>query len=95
MKITDIRLYKLSVPLKVPFRTALRTVEAMESLVVELHTDTGHIGCGEAPATAVITGDTLPSIARRRSGLYRPKAAGRGRGRPGGAGAPDPGVHGT
>lgn len=76
MKITDIRLYKLSVPLKVPFRTALRAVEAMESLVVELHTDTGHIGYGEAPATAVITGDTLPSIAGAAAGFIGPRLLG-------------------
>ena len=48
MRITDIRLFKLAVPLKTPFRTALRTVERMESVIVEVHTDTGHIGRGEA-----------------------------------------------
>ena len=49
MRITDIRLFKLAVPLKTPFRTALRTVERMESVMVEEHTDTEHIGRGEAP----------------------------------------------
>lgn len=62
MKITEIRLYMLRVPLKTPFKTALRTVETVEDIVVALHTDTGHIGYGEAPATAVITGDTHGSI---------------------------------
>ncbi|MGB8716711.1 MAG: dipeptide epimerase [Rhodanobacteraceae bacterium] len=63
MKITDIQLGMLRVPLKTPFRTALRTVEQVEDIVVIIHTDTGHVGYGEAPATAVITGDTLGSIA--------------------------------
>jgi len=62
MKITDIRFGMLRVPLKTPFKTALRTVDRVEDIVVMLHTDTGHIGYGEAPATAVITGDTHGSI---------------------------------
>ena len=76
MRITDIRLFKLAVPLKTPFRTALRTVERMESVIVEVHTDTGHIGRGEAPATAVITGDTLPSIAWAVEGVIGPRLIG-------------------
>lgn len=76
MKITEIQLYRLSIPLQVPFQTALRTVQNIESLVVELHTDTGHIGRGEAPATAVITGDTLPSIAWAVEGVIGPQIIG-------------------
>lgn len=62
MKITDIKLGKISVPLKVPFKTALRTVKSIEDIIVEIHTDTGNIGYGEAPPTGVITGDTNLSI---------------------------------
>ena len=62
MKITQIRFGMLRVPLKTPFKTALRTVEAIEDIIVCVHTDTGHVGYGEAPATAVITGDTHGSI---------------------------------
>ncbi|HMM67003.1 MAG TPA: dipeptide epimerase [Dokdonella sp.] len=62
MKITDIRFGMLRVPLKTPFKTALRTVEAIEDIVVMINTDSGHVGYGEAPATAVITGDTHGSI---------------------------------
>lgn len=62
MKITHIELGMLRVPLKTPFKTALRTVETVEDVVVLVHTDTGHTGYGEAPATAPITGDTLGSI---------------------------------
>ena len=62
MKITDIKYGMLRVPLKTPFKTALRTVDKIEDIVVAIHTDTGHVGYGEAPATAVITGDTHGSI---------------------------------
>ena len=62
MKISDIRFGMLRVPLKTPFKTALRTVEQVEDVVVMVQTDTGHVGYGSAPATAVITGDTHGSI---------------------------------
>ena len=62
MKITDITFGMLRVPLKTPFKTALRTVATIEDIVVMVHTDSGRIGYGEAPATAVITGDTHGSI---------------------------------
>lgn len=62
MKITQVRLGKISVPLRVPFKTALRSVSSVNDVVVELHTDTGHIGYGEAPPTGVITGDTTGAI---------------------------------
>lgn len=62
MKITEVRLGKISVPLRVPFKTALRSVSSVEDIIVELHTDTGAIGYGEAPPTGVITGDTTGAI---------------------------------
>ena len=62
MKITEVRLGILSVPLRVPFKTALRTVNSVEDVVVEIHTDTGAVGYGEAPPTGAITGDTIGAI---------------------------------
>ena len=62
MKITDIRFGTLRVPLHTPFKTALRTIDSIEDIVVMVSTDCGHVGYGEAPATAVITGDTRGSI---------------------------------
>lgn len=62
MKITAIKLGKISVPLRVPFKTALRSVSSVEDVIVEVHTDTGAIGYGEAPPTGVITGDTTQAI---------------------------------
>ena len=41
MKITQVKLGRISTPLRVPFKTALRTVSSVEDVIVELHTDTG------------------------------------------------------
>jgi L-alanine-DL-glutamate epimerase-like enolase superfamily enzyme len=62
MKIKSIELGKLRVPLKTPFKTALRSIDYIEDVVIILDTDTGHRGYGSAPATAVITGETHGSI---------------------------------
>ncbi|MET0290322.1 MAG: dipeptide epimerase, partial [Pseudoxanthomonas sp.] len=76
MKITDIRFGMLRVPLKTPFKTALRTIETVEDVVVMIHTDSGHVGHGEAPATAVITGDTHGSIIEAIGTYIRPRLIG-------------------
>lgn len=62
MKITDIQVGDIFLPLVRPFKTALRTVDAVNDIVVRVITDEGAIGYGEAPPTAVITGDTRGSI---------------------------------
>ena len=77
MKITQVRLGKLSVPLRVPFKTALRTVDHVEDIVVELHTDTGAVGYGEAPPTGPITGDTAGGIIGAVRELIAPAILGR------------------
>ncbi len=61
MKILDIQTGRISLPLARPFKTALRTVETLNDIVVKVVTDEG-VGYGEAPPTAVITGDTEGSI---------------------------------
>jgi o-succinylbenzoate synthase len=76
MKITDITLGLIRVPLKTPFKTALRTVETVEDVIVCIHTDSGHIGYGEAAATAVITGDTHGSIIEAIRLYLRPRLLG-------------------
>ena len=76
MKITRIEFGMLRVPLKTPFKTALRTVDRVEDVIVKVHTDTGHVGYGEAPATAVITGDTHGSIIDAISHYIAPRLIG-------------------
>ena len=62
MVIRDIQIGALSLPLARPFKTALRTVDRVEDVAVRILTDSGEVGYGEAPPTAVITGDTTGSI---------------------------------
>lgn len=62
MKITKIRIGEISVPLRTPFKTALRTVDSVEDIIVEIHTDTGNVGFGDAPPTGAVTGHTRGAI---------------------------------
>ncbi|MBT0585938.1 dipeptide epimerase [Alteromonas oceanisediminis] len=62
MNITHYRLAHIDTPLHTPFKTAVRTVDSLNDLVVMLETDTGHVGFGSAPSTPLITGDTHATI---------------------------------
>ncbi|PKM63037.1 MAG: dipeptide epimerase [Firmicutes bacterium HGW-Firmicutes-21] len=62
MIIKDIYLYQQNIPLKTPFKTSLRSVDCLSSVIVELITDSGLYGYGAAAPTAAITGETMPSI---------------------------------
>lgn len=62
MRITAIQVGRLSLPLAHPFKTALRTVDRLDDIVVRVVGENGLEGYGEAPPTAVITGDTKGSI---------------------------------
>jgi len=62
MIIKSIKLGIIKIPLRRPFKTALRTVYNVEDVVVRIETESGLIGYGEAPPTGVITGDTTGAI---------------------------------
>jgi len=62
MKITNIRTLTLKAPLKNPFITSLRRVDALEDLVVIIECDDGSVGYGEGAPTPVITGETMGSM---------------------------------
>ncbi|MCI8566919.1 MAG: dipeptide epimerase [Lachnospiraceae bacterium] len=62
MKISRIEVGEVNIPLVTPFKTALRTVDSVNDLVVRITADDGRLGFGEAPPTAVITGETKGSI---------------------------------
>jgi L-Ala-D/L-Glu epimerase / N-acetyl-D-glutamate racemase len=62
MRIQNFKIQEVKIPLITPFKTALRTVNAIEDIVINIETDSGEVGYGEAPPTAVITGDTKGSI---------------------------------
>jgi o-succinylbenzoate synthase len=76
MKIESLKFGKLRVPLKAQFKTALRTVDHVEDVVVILETDGGHVGYGSAPATAVITGETHGSIIEAIRTMIMPRILG-------------------
>lgn len=56
MRISAIDCQRLQIPLRRPFRTALRSVQQVDDLVLRLHSDSGLVGHGSAPATPQITG---------------------------------------
>ena len=62
MKIQTIQIGKVSIPLKKPFKTALRQVDSAEDIIIKVVADTGDVGFGNAPPTAVITGDSQDSV---------------------------------
>ena len=62
MRIREAALGYIEIPLVTPFKTALRTVDRIRDLIVRVTLDSGETGYGEAPPTAVITGETRQSI---------------------------------
>jgi o-succinylbenzoate synthase len=62
MHIIKIRYGNMQIPLRTPFKTALRTVELIDDVVISIETDTGHVGFGSAPPTVAITGESKESI---------------------------------
>ncbi len=76
MRIADIQVGTLRLPLAHPFKTALRTVEAIDDVAVRVIADNGTVGYGEAPPTAVITGDTTGSILCAVQDYIRPALVG-------------------
>jgi o-succinylbenzoate synthase len=77
MKISRIETGEVHIPLVTPFKTALRTVNEVHDLVVRITADDGQTGFGEAPPTAVITGDTLGSIRCAIEDFIAPSLIGR------------------
>lgn len=77
MKIAEMTTNRIAVPLKKPFKTALRTVRTAEAVIVKLTAENGMTGWGEAPPTAVITGETLDSIEGAVNTIFAPALSGR------------------
>ena len=76
MIIKDIEIGEIFIPLAKPFKTALRTVLNVEDIVIKIVTDTDQVGFGEAPPTAVITGDTKGSIITAIRDFIKPAIVG-------------------
>jgi L-alanine-DL-glutamate epimerase-like enolase superfamily enzyme len=77
MKIQQIKLVRQFIPLKKPFKTALRTVDHLESILVNITCDNGLSGWGEASSTLVITGDSIDSIEAAIDKTIKPQLLGK------------------
>ncbi len=77
MRIVKIRTGIISVPLKKPFKTAVRSVDAVRDVIVAVETASGKVGYGEAPPTGAITGDTTGAILGAIDDHIRPVLLGR------------------
>ena len=62
MKRINMMIGEVAIPLKHPFVTALRRVDAVQAIVVRIESDTGLIGYGETAPTEAITGEDRESI---------------------------------
>ena len=62
MKITGMNIEKVQIPLKEPFKVAFTTVSYLESVLIQVSTDNGCIGFGEAAPFAPVTGETVDGV---------------------------------
>ncbi|WP_031564632.1 dipeptide epimerase [Rheinheimera texasensis] len=76
MRILTIETFLLEVPLKTPFVTALRRVDAVQDLVVRIELENGICGYGEAAPTLVISGDSLQSMQAVIHTVFKPLLVG-------------------
>lgn len=77
MHITNIRTGTISIPLRTPFITSLRKIDHIVSMVVEVDTDAGITGIGEAHPTGPITGESLGSVRGAINEFMLPKLKGK------------------
>jgi L-Ala-D/L-Glu epimerase len=62
MKITEVIIGRIKIPLIRPFITALRTTDHVEDILVMIKTNLGNIGYGSVASTPAITGDFTEGI---------------------------------
>ena len=77
MLIKTIILGKIEIPLKKPFITALRRVDNVDDIVIQIRTECGKIGYGSAAPTLVVTGDSQESIISAIKNTIAPKLLGK------------------
>ncbi len=76
IKITDIEIFKLNIPLKNPFIISLGTIIAANNIIVKIHTNQGIYGIGEGCPYIYIVGETQESdfeIAKKIAVLLKNK----------------------
>lgn len=69
--IEHVAIHRRSIPLRRPFVTALRTVDAVDALLVEVRDSDGRRGWGEAPTSWRVTGESVPGVTAAITGPLR------------------------
>jgi len=77
MKISNIKTGIISIPLRTPFKTSLRQINSIISMVINVETDEGLTGFGEAHPTGPITGESLGSVRGAINEFILPKIKGK------------------
>ena len=76
MKITEIELFAIHLPLYEPFVISYASFDYMPSIIVKITTDSGHIGYGEGVADEHVTGESLESTFAVLKNTIAPKLIG-------------------
>ncbi|MDW0117048.1 dipeptide epimerase [Sporosarcina thermotolerans] len=76
MKIKEIDIYAIHLPLHEPFIISYASFDYMPSIIVKITTDTGHIGYGEAVADEHVTGESWESTYAVLKNTLGPKLIG-------------------
>ena len=61
LSIDFIEIYKLDIPLKIPFRIAFETIRHAQNLLIRIHANNGLVGCGESSPYKSILGESQES----------------------------------
>lgn len=62
MKITDIKVYQIGIPLRKTFKTSVRSSKRIENIIINVFLEDGKVGYGEAAPHTFVTGETQESI---------------------------------
>ncbi|MGG0669390.1 mandelate racemase/muconate lactonizing enzyme family protein [Sporosarcina koreensis] len=76
MKIKEIEIHAIHLPLHEPFIISYARYDYMPSIIVKLTTDTGHVGYGEAVADEHVTGESWESTYAVLKNTLAPKLIG-------------------
>ena len=76
MKITEIEIFAIELPLFEPFVVSYTSYDSMPSIIVKMTTDTGHVGYGEGVADEHVTGESSESTFEILKNTIAPKLIG-------------------
>ncbi len=76
MLISDFKIHPINIPLNTPFKIADSTQTEYKGIILELQTDNGITGWGEAAPSARVTGETPESVTSTLKTVIRPMILG-------------------